>query len=68
MKYLVTIPLRKSTLIYVARKGCAYIEVLNGQEVELTQDEMIIATQGADGAVTFAPVFAPVKLVKGDKP
>ena len=66
MKYLVNIsPARKASLVYIGRKGSAYIEVMHGQEVELTQDEMIQATEGASGAVTFAPVFVPPQKTEG---
>lgn len=60
MKYLVTLNVaKKSTLIHVNRKGESYIAISNGQEIDLTENELVFAVAGCAGAVTFSPIYQP---------
>lgn len=68
MKYLVTLNVAKrETLINVNRKGQSYIVISHGQEIELTEKELVLAVTGCAGAVTFSPVFQPRQLEKHER-
>jgi hypothetical protein len=68
MKYLVTLNVsKKETLIHVNRKGQSYLKIYHGTEVELTENELVLAVIGCAGAVTFSPVFQPKPIEKCER-
>jgi hypothetical protein len=71
MKYQVSMPgNKKTTIMYVGRKGEAYVEIRDGLEIELTDAEFACALSECSGGFslkTAGVVKEPVKAKGKDE-
>lgn len=65
MKYLVTMERKQPLLVYVGTRTRSYVELKNGQEIELTQEEYLNILR-EDKPVTLTQIIIPKEL-KGIK-